>query len=72
MDDQTMADKLCTASACGHLDKVLFLLQSGADVSGINKYGRTALQVRGELLSFLSFQLHFIFFSFLQKRVVKP
>uniref|UniRef100_A0A3P8X327 Cyclin-dependent kinase inhibitor 2C (p18, inhibits CDK4) n=1 Tax=Cynoglossus semilaevis TaxID=244447 RepID=A0A3P8X327_CYNSE len=45
MDDQTMADKLCTASACGHLDKVLFLLQSGADVSGINKYGRTALQV---------------------------
>ncbi|KAK5870250.1 hypothetical protein PBY51_024903 [Eleginops maclovinus] len=40
-----MSDNLCNASARGDLQKVLELLQNGADVNGFNKYNRTALQV---------------------------
>ncbi|XP_075944014.1 cyclin-dependent kinase 4 inhibitor C [Anarhichas minor] len=40
-----MADSLCNASASGELPTVLFLLEKGADVNGLSKYNRTALQV---------------------------
>ncbi|TDH08513.1 hypothetical protein EPR50_G00098670 [Perca flavescens] len=40
-----MADTLCNASAQGNLPKVLFLLQSGADVNGFSSHNMTALQV---------------------------
>uniref|UniRef100_A0A8D3A1K6 Cyclin-dependent kinase inhibitor 2C (p18, inhibits CDK4) n=1 Tax=Scophthalmus maximus TaxID=52904 RepID=A0A8D3A1K6_SCOMX len=37
--------ELCNAAASGNLPDVLFWLQNGADVNGLNKYKRTALQV---------------------------
>uniref|UniRef100_A0A8C2Z4V3 Cyclin-dependent kinase inhibitor 2C (p18, inhibits CDK4) n=1 Tax=Cyclopterus lumpus TaxID=8103 RepID=A0A8C2Z4V3_CYCLU len=40
-----MADQICNASASGNLPRVLVLLQNGANVNGLNKYNRTALQV---------------------------
>ncbi|XP_073333271.1 cyclin-dependent kinase 4 inhibitor C [Pagrus major] len=40
-----LVDRLCKASAKGNLSEVLLLLQDGADVNGLNKYNRTALQV---------------------------
>ncbi|XP_031720194.1 cyclin-dependent kinase 4 inhibitor C [Anarrhichthys ocellatus] len=40
-----MADSICNASASGDLPTVLFLLENGADVNGLNTYNRTALQV---------------------------
>ncbi|XP_018528858.1 cyclin-dependent kinase 4 inhibitor C [Lates calcarifer] len=45
MDDKSLTDKLCNASASGKLSEVLALLQNGADVNGFNTYKRTALQV---------------------------
>ena len=41
----TGTDELCKASARGERDKVKFLLQHGANVSGFNRFNRTALQV---------------------------
>ncbi|XP_072245657.1 cyclin-dependent kinase 4 inhibitor C [Leuresthes tenuis] len=41
----TGTDELCKASARGERDKVVFLLQHGANVSGFNTFNRTALQV---------------------------
>ncbi|XP_034005681.1 cyclin-dependent kinase 4 inhibitor C isoform X1 [Trematomus bernacchii] len=40
-----MSDELSRAAARGEIDKVLELLQNGADVNGFNQYKRTALQV---------------------------
>ncbi|XP_010737145.3 cyclin-dependent kinase 4 inhibitor C [Larimichthys crocea] len=45
MADKSVVDELCTASAMGNLPEVLSLLEKGADVNGLNKFGRTALQV---------------------------
>ncbi|KAM4574835.1 cyclin-dependent kinase 4 inhibitor C isoform 1-T4 [Fundulus diaphanus] len=42
---ESITELLCSASARGELEKVLSLLQAGADVNGKNKFGRTALQV---------------------------
>lgn len=41
----SLTDKLCQYSACGKLEELLNLLQTGADVNGLNKFQRTALQV---------------------------
>lgn len=41
----TLEDDLTTAAATGNTAAVRQLLQSGADVNGTNRYGRTALQV---------------------------
>uniref|UniRef100_A0A8D3A162 Uncharacterized protein n=1 Tax=Scophthalmus maximus TaxID=52904 RepID=A0A8D3A162_SCOMX len=45
MAENSLTDKLCNAAASGNLPDVLFWLQNGADVNGLNKYKRTALQV---------------------------
>ncbi|XP_068583024.1 cyclin-dependent kinase 4 inhibitor D [Cebidichthys violaceus] len=41
----TLEDKLTTAAATGNTADVEGLLQAGAQVNGVNCYGRTALQV---------------------------
>lgn len=41
----TLEDDLTTAAATGNTEAVNLLLQSGAKVNGVNKFGRTALQV---------------------------
>ncbi|XP_038135248.1 cyclin-dependent kinase 4 inhibitor C-like [Cyprinodon tularosa] len=41
----SLTDALCNASASGNIEKVLLLLQAGANVNGLNRFGRTALQV---------------------------
>ncbi|CAL1601286.1 unnamed protein product [Knipowitschia caucasica] len=40
-----MEDELTTAAATGNATAVQYLLQSGAQVNGVNRFGRTALQV---------------------------
>lgn len=41
----TLGDDLTTAAAKGNTAAVEFLLQEGAEVNGVNCFGRTALQV---------------------------
>lgn len=41
----TLEDDLTTAAATGNTADVEFLLQAGAEVNGLNRFGRTALQV---------------------------
>lgn len=41
----TLEDNLTTAAATGNTAAVEHLLQSGAKVNGVNRFGRTALQV---------------------------
>ncbi|XP_062252068.1 cyclin-dependent kinase 4 inhibitor C [Platichthys flesus] len=45
MTDQCLTDELCDACAVGNLPKVFSLLQSGAEVNGLNTFNKTALQV---------------------------
>ncbi|XP_041862421.1 cyclin-dependent kinase 4 inhibitor C [Melanotaenia boesemani] len=45
MSERSLLDELCSASASGHKERVLSLLHQGADVNGVNKFGRTPLQV---------------------------
>ncbi|KAM9831750.1 cyclin-dependent kinase 4 inhibitor C [Neosynchiropus ocellatus] len=45
MDQVPLQRELCRASANGNLFQVMFLLGSGAEASGLNEQGRTALQV---------------------------
>lgn len=48
-------ESLCNASARGDLEKVLYLLQEGADINGRNKYKRTPLQVSKHLSLYQTF-----------------
>lgn len=41
----TLEDDLTTAAATGNTAAVDHLLESGAEVNGVNRFGRTALQV---------------------------
>ena len=41
----TLVDDLASAAATGNTAGVEDLLRRGADVNGVNKYGRTPLQV---------------------------
>lgn len=41
----TAEDDLTTAAATGNTAAVEYLLESGAEVNGLNRFGRTALQV---------------------------
>ncbi|XP_056136640.1 cyclin-dependent kinase 4 inhibitor B [Lampris incognitus] len=41
----TLEDELTSAAAMGDAKRVEYLLQTGADVNGVNCFGRTALQV---------------------------
>lgn len=45
MAEGSQANKLSNASARGDLPEVWSLLENGADVNGLNNYGRTSLQV---------------------------
>ena len=41
----TLEDDLTTAAAMGNTADVEYLLRAGAEVNGVNCFGRTALQV---------------------------
>lgn len=41
----TLEDDLTTAAATGNTEAVKHLLESGVEVNGVNRFGRTALQV---------------------------
>ncbi|KAG7513254.1 cyclin-dependent kinase 4 inhibitor C [Solea senegalensis] len=45
MAEVPLTDRLSTASASGNLHELLLLLENGADVNGLNTFGRTPLQV---------------------------
>ncbi|XP_008297724.1 cyclin-dependent kinase 4 inhibitor C [Stegastes partitus] len=45
MDNKSLSDQLCDASATGDLETVLHLLENGAPVNGRNRFNRTPLQV---------------------------
>ncbi|KAJ0065093.1 hypothetical protein NL108_005568 [Boleophthalmus pectinirostris] len=45
MEQKSLADELCNASAKGNLYEVLLCLKRGAAINGLNSYNRTALQV---------------------------
>ncbi|XP_041647764.1 cyclin-dependent kinase 4 inhibitor C [Cheilinus undulatus] len=45
MAEVSVADKLCNACASGNTADVLFLIENGADVNGLNSFNRTPIQV---------------------------